>query len=203
MTMKAKFALAAVAIVAAAALFTAGSSVATADEDKGFTAKCPLSGKPAQEGVAVDYKGKKVYFCCPGCPSGFEADPEKYAKKVEEQWLETGQITQVACPISGKPVNEDVTVALGSAEVAFCCNGCKGKASKASGDELLALVFGDFSKGFTLQTECPVAGKPINVDKSVEYEGQKVYFCCGGCSKKFEADPAKYTAKVPQLNETE
>ncbi len=201
MSMKTKFAMVAVALVTAAALFTAGASVATAEDEKEFSCDCPLSGKPAQEDVAVDYKGKKVYFCCPGCPAGFEADPAKFADKVHMQWLKTGQITQVACPLSGKPVNEEMTIAVGPAEVAFCCGGCKGKASKASGDELAALLFGDISKGFTLQTECPVAGKPVNLAKSVEYEGEKVYFCCGGCAKKFEADPEAFTAKLPQLSE--
>jgi Cu+-exporting ATPase len=26
----------------------------------------------------------------------------------------------------------------------------------------------------------------------VEHEGKTYYFCCGGCDKKFQADPAKY-----------
>ncbi|AEW01393.1 hypothetical protein A4D02_05225 [Niastella koreensis] len=31
----------------------------------------------------VDYKGEKVYFCCDGCKVAFEADPEKYLKKIK------------------------------------------------------------------------------------------------------------------------
>jgi YHS domain-containing protein len=27
-----------------------------------------------------DYKGKKYYFCAPGCKKKFDANPEKYAK---------------------------------------------------------------------------------------------------------------------------
>jgi YHS domain-containing protein len=27
-----------------------------------------------------EYKGKKYYFCAPGCKKQFEADPEKYAE---------------------------------------------------------------------------------------------------------------------------
>jgi xanthine dehydrogenase accessory factor len=26
----------------------------------------------------------------------------------------------------------------------------------------------------------------------MEYEGEKVYFCCDGCKESFEADPEKY-----------
>lgn len=28
--------------------------------------------------VFTEYKGKKVYFCCPACKPGFEKEPEKY-----------------------------------------------------------------------------------------------------------------------------
>ncbi|MFI5134671.1 MAG: XdhC family protein, partial [Chitinophagales bacterium] len=30
----------------------------------------------------VEYKGEKVYFCCDGCKIKFDAEPEKYMKKV-------------------------------------------------------------------------------------------------------------------------
>lgn len=46
------------------------------------------------------------------------------------------------------------------------------------------------------QKTCPVSGKPISADKSVEHEGQKVYFCCGGCAKTFEKSPMKYLPAV-------
>jgi YHS domain-containing protein len=29
-----------------------------------------------------DYRGKKYYFCAPGCKKTFDADPEKYAGNV-------------------------------------------------------------------------------------------------------------------------
>jgi len=36
-------------------------------------------------------------------------------------------------------------------------------------------------------------GKPI----VKVYDEQKIIFCCKSCIKKFEADPAKYLAKLP------
>jgi YHS domain-containing protein len=42
-------------------------------------------------------------------------------------------------------------------------------------------------------------GNPINKDIFVEYEGKKVYFCCPECKGKFNADPEKYIAKLPQF----
>lgn len=49
------------------------------------------------------------------------------------------------------------------------------------------------------QTICPVMGNPINKDVFVEYKGKKVYFCCPECKGKFEAEPEKYIAKLPQF----
>jgi YHS domain-containing protein len=28
----------------------------------------------------ADYKGRRYFFCCAGCPPAFKADPAKYAK---------------------------------------------------------------------------------------------------------------------------
>jgi YHS domain-containing protein len=42
------------------------------------------------------------------------------------------------------------------------------------------------------QTLCPVMGKPIDSTVYTDIQGQRVYFCCGGCVKKVVADPDKY-----------
>lgn len=169
--------------------------------EKEFNATCPVSGQPAKEANSVDYMGKKVYFCCKNCPKKFSADPAAFAAQTNHQLAQTGQIVQVACPISGKACNPDQTSEVGGVAVHFCCKNCKAKVDGA-GDEAVALVFGNLDKGFTLQTECPISGKAIKADKSVDYKGKKVYFCCGNCPKAFEKNPEKYTAKLPQLSET-
>lgn len=41
----------------------------------------------------------------------------------------------------------------------------------------------------------PVCGVPVDINNPkhvVDYEGEKVYFCCDGCHQKFIAEPAKY-----------
>jgi Cu+-exporting ATPase len=48
------------------------------------------------------------------------------------------------------------------------------------------------------KTKCPVSGEEFTVEaasQKVEHDGKTYYFCCGGCKKKFEADPAKYVKK--------
>ena len=49
------------------------------------------------------------------------------------------------------------------------------------------------------QKTCPIMGGAIDKKCFTEYKGQKVYFCCPACKPKFEADPEKYIAKLPQF----
>ena len=50
------------------------------------------------------------------------------------------------------------------------------------------------------QTTCPIMNMAIDKNVFVEYKGKKVYFCCPGCEDKFNAEPEKYLAKLPQFN---
>lgn len=52
------------------------------------------------------------------------------------------------------------------------------------------------------QTMCPVMhNMKINPEVFVEYKGKKVYFCCPDCKAKFQADPEKYVANLPQFKQ--
>ena len=46
--------------------------------------------------------------------------------------------------------------------------------------------------------KCPVSGEEFIVDATspkTEHDGKTYFFCCSGCKKKFEAEPAKFTKK--------
>ena len=45
---------------------------------------CPVMGGAINKKIFVEYKGKKVYFCCPGCEDIFLKDPEKYMDKLPQ-----------------------------------------------------------------------------------------------------------------------
>ncbi|HUT33477.1 MAG TPA: hypothetical protein VNE39_08370 [Planctomycetota bacterium] len=48
-----------------------------------------------------------------------------------------------------------------------------------------------------------MTGNKINPDIFTIYRGKKVYFCCLDCKGRFEADPEKYLARLPQFAEGE
>ena len=111
-------------------------------------AKCPVSGKGCNPEKSVAYAGGKVYFCCGNCAGAFEKDAAKFAAKAHQQMVSTGQLVQKGCPFSGGPVKDGTKIAIGDAEVGFCCPNCKGKVEKASAEEQVNLVFGKIEKGF-------------------------------------------------------
>ncbi len=51
------------------------------------------------------------------------------------------------------------------------------------------------------QTDCPVMGGAIDKAIFAEYKGKKVYFCCSPCEEKFNEEPEKYIAKLPQFKQ--
>jgi YHS domain-containing protein len=46
------------------------------------------------------------------------------------------------------------------------------------------------------QTTCPVSGEAIDKTVHVDYQGQRVYFCCNKCAARFRKDPEKIFSKV-------
>lgn len=45
---------------------------------------CPVMDSPIDPSVYVEYKGKRVYFCCSVCDAKFLADPERYLDKLPQ-----------------------------------------------------------------------------------------------------------------------
>ncbi len=150
--MKTRTVFASVLLVAAAGMIAGGLLAAdpapSTPQPNLENAKCPVSGKPVKADDWLAFDGGKVYFCCENCPTAFKKDTSKYAAKAHLQMVQTGQLKEVACPLTGKPLNPSTAIDVGGVQVAFCCNTCKGKVQKASGDDQINMVFKDVSKGY-------------------------------------------------------
>jgi YHS domain-containing protein len=48
---------------------------------------CPIMGGKINKAIFADYQGKRVYFCCGGCPAVFKKDPAKYVKAMEDKGI--------------------------------------------------------------------------------------------------------------------
>ncbi len=152
---------------------------------------CPVMGNPINLSVSMMADDGPVYLCCPGCDKKINAEPKKFAKKIAEQRAVLAKLprVQVACPVTGKPIDKKAFIEEDGKKVYFFCDKCpktyKKDPSKYKG-KLLA--------SYTYQTTCPVMGNSIDPSVFTTLKnGQKVYFCCSGCIKKFHDTPEKYT----------
>jgi YHS domain-containing protein len=135
-----------IAAVACVVLVTATLIAADIDLKK---VKCLMRPKAgAKAGQSVEYKDSKVFFCCGNCLKKFSGSPKKFATSANQQLVATKQFEQKKCPLTGGKLNLDTAISVGTVKVAFCCNNCKGKISKAK--DATDLVFNDkaFAKGF-------------------------------------------------------
>lgn len=138
------------------ALVFAITSTQAGDKDKKVTkVNCVVAGKEIEisKAVSVKHRGATAYVCCNNCKAKFEKDSSKFATKANHQLFLTSQAKQVKCPIAGRKMDSSKTVEISGVKVAFCCGGCQGKASKAKGDDQLAIAFADkaFDKGFEVK----------------------------------------------------
>ena len=62
----------------------AEAAVEQADETVTEQTTCPVMEGKINKDIFVEYEGKKVYFCCPGCEDTFLKDPEKYISKLPQ-----------------------------------------------------------------------------------------------------------------------
>ena len=143
-------------VLAIAALLVTGLNAGEKKEKKislkGI--KCIVSGKQAvdKEGSSVAVKGGKVFFCCANCPGAYKKDTAKFAAKANHQLAATKQAKLQKCVLTGKNLNPATKIKVSGVDICFCCNGCKGKATKATGAAQIALLFNDkaFAKGYTV-----------------------------------------------------
>lgn len=45
---------------------------------------CPVMGNPVNKNIYTDYNGKRIYFCCPPCPTRFKQNPEAYLQRLSQ-----------------------------------------------------------------------------------------------------------------------
>lgn len=118
---------------------------------KKVEATCPMSGAPAKAEKFATFGGGKVYFCCDNCLGKFNT----MKAKLNHQMVQTNQVKQVACPMSGRPVKDGQSVKVAGVNVGFCCGNCKGAAEKMETDaQILAFFNGKkFRTGFKNQRQ--------------------------------------------------
>jgi YHS domain-containing protein len=164
-------------------------------EKKPTEPRCPVTGSPVDFSVKVAAEDGPVYFCSEGCIKKYQVKPKRFARRVAAQREATALLpkVQVTCPVTGKPVDQEISTERGDLEVYFCCESCIAKY-----EEKPAKYDARLANGYTYQTKCPIRGGDIDPAVFVvgQSDGSRVFFCCAGCDKRFLKDPAKYAPKL-------
>lgn len=125
-----------------------------------------LSGKPIDRNIYTDYNGKRIYFCCDNSRRDFLSDPERYFQALRSKGVELEQLKTT------DSTTDKLIVEKGS--------------TKAS----------DTAKGLTkplkAQMTDALSGKPVDRNVYVDYQGQRIYFCCANSRSDFQLNPDKY-----------
>lgn len=102
------------------------------------------------------------------------------------------------CPVMGDSIDFSVKLDTRLGPVYFCCKGCikKYRAKPAKYAKDAAKQRKAVAALPKVQVTCPISGKPTDSKIFVKHQGEKVYFCCEGCSEKFKKEPKKYEAKL-------
>ncbi len=101
---------------------------------------------------------------------------------------------QTHCPIMGGEIDKEVYTDFEGKRVYFCCPGCIPKFKEDPAGHIQRLE----AEGFTFyatpqpQKMCPVMEEPIDKAIFLDYEGQRIYFCCEPCINQFNKNPAKF-----------
>jgi len=190
-------------VLSAALLLVVSLSVSANAQQLPEGLKCFVGGKPAKAEAAADYRGGKVYLCCNHCVETFTKDNEKFATLANHQLVLTGQFEQTGCPISGGDVDAEQFVEVSGVKVFMCCGKCKAKVEgAASEEEKQKLVFANaaFEKSYAMKPKWDLTDvkcfmmpkRDVKEAKSVDHRDGKVFFCCPGCVKKWNKEPAKF-----------
>jgi YHS domain-containing protein len=78
---------------------TAKKDTSTAKKTLASQTTCPVMGGAVNKKLFVDYKGKRIYVCCPGCIDELKSNPEKYIKILADM----GQGVEVLADMSKTP----------------------------------------------------------------------------------------------------
>jgi YHS domain-containing protein len=127
----------------------------------------------------------------------------------EQQLAAAAIARQKICPVSGKPLGsmgDPVAVDVNGQKLYVCCAGCvnavkSNPAQYAAGRPQITVTTATQSDAAAIaaQKVCPVMDEPLGgmgTPIKVMVGDKPIYLCCKGCTKKIQAEPAKYLAMV-------
>ncbi|GAB4138840.1 MAG: hypothetical protein Fur0037_04750 [Planctomycetota bacterium] len=168
---------------------------------------CIISGEALDEdAIQFEAAGRTFKVCCKKCKAKIEADPETFAKKLDDAIIaeQSASYPLDKCVISGEKLGgmgEPISMVVDGTLVKLCCKGCikKVKADpQAAVSKVLAAAYEVQNKNYPLDS-CVVTGEKFEEGEEpvgIMVGTTLVKLCCKKCIAKVAQDPAKYVAIV-------
>ncbi len=197
--------------------------------DGPVNANCPISKEPVDpETTTLQYKGRTIGFCCPGCEERFLAWDEKkkddfvrvsMMQPAGEEHAEHEMDMNPAerkgdpylldtCPISGEKLGEmgDAIVKVyDGREVRFCCKGCieDFEADPATFWKTVNEQIIERQMPYYPLDTCIISGEAMEEGEmggpiNFVYQNRLIRFCCKGCKSDFLEDPKTFLKKLDE-----
>ena len=104
---------------------------------------CPVSEKLVNLAVTLWHENQLVAFCCTNCRAQFQQEPDRYRTRLAQLANPPpGQLatlpTNPHCPVSGRPVDPNITTVHAGSLIAFCCTHCRDQFRASPGSFLQA-----------------------------------------------------------------
>ncbi|GMU55392.1 MAG: hypothetical protein AMXMBFR33_45380 [Candidatus Xenobia bacterium] len=134
----------------------------------------------------AEHAGQSYYFCCDGCRSSFELEPEKYLSQPAVSSCCSSASKDPVCGMTVQPDKAAGTHVHAGKTYYFCSSSCL---SKFAADPAAYLGLKDPVCGMTVEPE-KAAGTHV-------HGGKTYHFCSPSCLSKFARDPEAYLAPPP------
>jgi len=156
--------------------------------------------------IVIVHEGRELRFATEENLKKFKNDPDKYLADVDKKIIAQQKPTYPleTCVVSGQKLGkmgEPVDFVYGNRLVRFCCAGCKGALKKDPANyfaKIDAAVIEAQKADYPMET-CVISGEELGeMGEPVDYiiGTRLVRFCCKGCVKMFEKNPAKHLATI-------
>lgn len=170
----------------------------------------PVTAQPLVGGdhqITIVHQGREFRFNSAENANTFIANPVKYLPRVDSHIIaqQLPYYPLDTCVVSGEKLGGDmgdpINVVYKNRLVRFCCKMCTQEFTKDPGkyiQKIDAAVIAKQSHGYPLKT-CITSGEALGtmgdpIQRVVA--NRLVKFCCAGCVKGFNKEPAKQLAKI-------
>jgi len=122
--------IAAVCVLAAFATLVSGCKFLGLGTETKPQTMCPVMNKPIDKTQYIDYDGKRIYFCCPGCDYAFLKEPKMYEKNLQgvecEKCPKGAPMSKMQdmCPVTAMKADKQFHTDYAKRRIYFCTKAC-------------------------------------------------------------------------------